>query len=366
MQASPITGTPPSELKDTAREAGVGIKETMDELYFRAFVDTGSWGDYGAAFELFDGEAQARAEADVEVLTLGPTAKDDFEALDGPSGTLTIAVLTDKKDAPATAIAEVQFLADAQGQGQHDDRDLEHRIVLPPTGRRRLDDLRLPRGSRRSGGRGTEPHGVAVMMRPKAGRGSRVARGGRRRDSAWRRSRRRPPRACPSCRSGRRTRSSVPRSRATSRSSSWSSGATRVRGRHWTKGLCDSIHILGINPKAKRATLVGIPRDSYVPIATGGTNKINVALAQGGAKGMIATVEDLTGVTFDYYVITGFDGMKRIFDALGRAQDRRPLLVRGTRGDLVPGREADAHRVRRRWSSRGPARRLRTATSIAR
>jgi hypothetical protein len=116
VQASPITLTPPSELKDTAREAGTGIKETMDELYFRAFVDTDSWGDYGAAFELFDGEAQARAEADVDVLTLGPTAKEDFEALDAASGTLTIAVLTDKKDAPATAIAEVQFLADAQGK----------------------------------------------------------------------------------------------------------------------------------------------------------------------------------------------------------------------------------------------------------
>jgi len=116
VHASPTTDTPPSELKDTAREAGVGIKETMDELYLRAFVDTGSWGDYGAAFELFDGEAQTRAEADVDVLTLGPSAKDDFETLDGQSGTLTIAVLTDKKDAPVTAIADVQFQADAQGK----------------------------------------------------------------------------------------------------------------------------------------------------------------------------------------------------------------------------------------------------------
>jgi hypothetical protein len=114
VQASPITATPPSELKDTARVAGTGIKETMDELYFRAFVDTGSWGDYGAAFDLFDGAAKTRAEADIEVLTLGPTAKDDVEALSAPSGTLTISVLTDKKDAPFTAVAEVQFLADAQ------------------------------------------------------------------------------------------------------------------------------------------------------------------------------------------------------------------------------------------------------------
>jgi hypothetical protein len=113
VQASPITDTPPSQLKDAAREAGNGIKETMDELYFRAFVDSGSWGDYGAAFELFEGQAVARAEADAEVLTLGPTANDDYETLDPTSATLTIAVLTDRKDVPVTAVAEVQFLADA-------------------------------------------------------------------------------------------------------------------------------------------------------------------------------------------------------------------------------------------------------------
>ncbi len=83
------------------------------------------------------------------------------------------------------------------------------------------------------------------------------------------------------------------------------------------RGLCDSIHVLGINPKAKRATLVGIPRDAYVPIPGGGTDKINTALAQGGVKGMIGTVEDLTGVTLDYYMLTGFDGLRRIFDSLG-------------------------------------------------
>jgi hypothetical protein len=114
VQAWPITDTPPSQLRDVAREAGTGVKESMDELYFRAFVDSSSWGDYGAAFELFDGQAAARAEGDAEVLTLGPTANDVFEALASPSGTLTIAVQTDKKDAPVTAVAEVQFLANAQ------------------------------------------------------------------------------------------------------------------------------------------------------------------------------------------------------------------------------------------------------------
>jgi LCP family protein required for cell wall assembly len=95
------------------------------------------------------------------------------------------------------------------------------------------------------------------------------------------------------------------------------------------RGLCDSIHVLGINPGAKRATLVGIPRDSYVTISTGGTNKINTALPQGGPEGMIDTVEDLTGVTLDYYVLTGFEGLKRIFDALGGLKIDIPYSFEG-------------------------------------
>jgi polyisoprenyl-teichoic acid--peptidoglycan teichoic acid transferase len=98
------------------------------------------------------------------------------------------------------------------------------------------------------------------------------------------------------------------------------------------RGLCDSIHILGINPRAKRATLVGIPRDAYVPIAAGGSNKINVALAQGGPQGMVETVENLTGVTFDYYVLTGFEGIKRIFEALGGLKIDVPYAFEGHEG----------------------------------
>lgn len=98
------------------------------------------------------------------------------------------------------------------------------------------------------------------------------------------------------------------------------------------RGLCDSIHILGINPKAKRATLVGIPRDSYVPLATGGTNKINAALAQGGPQAMIETVENLAGVRFDYYVLTGFVGMQRMVGALGGLKIDVPYAFTGHAG----------------------------------
>jgi len=83
------------------------------------------------------------------------------------------------------------------------------------------------------------------------------------------------------------------------------------------KGLSDSIHILGINPKKHRATLVGIPRDSSVPLASGGTGKINEAMAAGGPKATIATVERLTGIRFDYYALTGFNELIDAVDEIG-------------------------------------------------
>ena len=117
VQATPLSRTSRSELNDVAQEAGAGVKETMDELYFRAFVDEGSWGDYEAAFELFESGAAERAGSDADVLTLGTTANDDFEALDEASGTLTVSVLTDAKDAPVSAVAQVEFEATVEAQG---------------------------------------------------------------------------------------------------------------------------------------------------------------------------------------------------------------------------------------------------------
>jgi polyisoprenyl-teichoic acid--peptidoglycan teichoic acid transferase len=111
-------------------------------------------------------------------------------------------------------------------------------------------------------------------------------------------------------------------------------GSDARPGTAMERGLCDSIHILGINPRMHRASLVGIPRDSYVPVSGGGTNKINVACAQGGPETMVATVEDLTGVTFDYYVITGFGGFSQIFDGLGGLRIDVPYDFEGHAGTV--------------------------------
>lgn len=115
VQVSPTSHTPPAQLGDVASDAGDGVRETMDQLYFNAFVDTEQWGDYAEAYALFDGEAAVSAEGDADVLTLGPTAADTYETVEPTSGSLSISVLTNAKDAPISAVAEVEFIAEATG-----------------------------------------------------------------------------------------------------------------------------------------------------------------------------------------------------------------------------------------------------------
>ncbi len=78
----------------------------------------------------------------------------------------------------------------------------------------------------------------------------------------------------------------------------------------------DSLHILAINPARHKATLVGIPRDAFVDLAGQGQNKINTALFFGGPDLVVATVEQLTGLTFDYWVMTGFEGFTTMVDGV--------------------------------------------------
>lgn len=104
------------------------------------------------------------------------------------------------------------------------------------------------------------------------------------------------------------------------------SGARRYgRGGRYETGRSDSIHIIAINPRLKKATVVGIPRDAYIPIACGSSpNKINAAsffggLSNRGPECMVRTVEGLSGgrIKFDYYMVGGFEQLEDAVNALG-------------------------------------------------
>jgi LCP family protein required for cell wall assembly len=105
------------------------------------------------------------------------------------------------------------------------------------------------------------------------------------------------------------------------------------------KGLGDSIHLIGVNAAKRRASILGFPRDSFVPTTCAGTGKINDALAAGGPACMVATVERLTGIQIDYWVLAGFDGVKNAVDEIGRLTIDIPFSMHDSfaKSDFRPG-----------------------------
>ncbi len=63
--------------------------------------------------------------------------------------------------------------------------------------------------------------------------------------------------------------------------------------------------------------MLAVPRDTLVDIPGVGEDKINAAFATGGPDLTAETVENLTGVTVDDYVVVNFGGVQDIVDAMG-------------------------------------------------
>ncbi|ADU01575.1 LCP family protein [Mycolicibacterium gilvum] len=76
------------------------------------------------------------------------------------------------------------------------------------------------------------------------------------------------------------------------------------------------VHLPGIGSSTP-ATMVSIPRDSYVPIPEYGSDKINAAFSLGGPPLLAQTVEQATGLRIDHYAEVGFGGFAGMVDAVG-------------------------------------------------
>ena len=99
------------------------------------------------------------------------------------------------------------------------------------------------------------------------------------------------------------------------------SGAPRFgRGGSMESGRADALQLVIIDTARRRGAVVSFPRDSYVPIPGHGTSKINAAMAFGGPRLLVATFEQLTGLTIDYYALTSFDGLTDIVNKVGGVQ----------------------------------------------
>ncbi|WP_431218772.1 LCP family protein [Leifsonia xyli] len=90
----------------------------------------------------------------------------------------------------------------------------------------------------------------------------------------------------------------------------------------------DTMMVLHIPANGKSATLISLPRDSWVEVPGHGMNKLNAAFSLGGggsdptagAKLLIQTVQNLTGLSIDHYVRVSLLGFYTIAKALGPVQ----------------------------------------------
>lgn len=88
------------------------------------------------------------------------------------------------------------------------------------------------------------------------------------------------------------------------------------------RSRADAIHIAGINTRTMKGGILNFPRDSWVNIPGAGISKMNEALYRGGPRLLAQTLENLTGIRIDYWIMTGFQGFVRALRAVGRVPYR--------------------------------------------
>ena len=116
-------------------------------------------------------------------------------------------------------------------------------------------------------------------------------------------------------------------------------GSGAREGENVMRSLGDSLHLIFLNPAKKRAVLVGVPRDSYMPIPGRGSGKINSSMVYGGPDLLVQTMEQNFGVTIDYWALTTFWGFTDMVNDVGglTVDVPFPMVDSYSRTDFSPG-----------------------------
>ena len=75
--------------------------------------------------------------------------------------------------------------------------------------------------------------------------------------------------------------------------------------------------IVQVSGDRQEVSVVSIPRDTWVEVPGYGQAKINAAYSYGGPSLAIQTVEQLTGVHIDHFVIADFESFEALTDEIG-------------------------------------------------
>jgi LCP family protein required for cell wall assembly len=89
----------------------------------------------------------------------------------------------------------------------------------------------------------------------------------------------------------------------------------------------DAIHVLAVNPKLHRGTIINIPRDTCAAIPGYGTTKINAANAYGGPPLTAQVVGAMLGVHLTYSVLVDFAGFIALVNGAGGVTVNIPFTM---------------------------------------
>jgi LCP family protein required for cell wall assembly len=101
----------------------------------------------------------------------------------------------------------------------------------------------------------------------------------------------------------------------------------------------DAIHLIGVNPALRQATILDIPRDTGMAIPGHGTDKVNSSHAYGGPRLQADTIGAAVGVQIPYVIDADFDGFVGMVDGMGGLTVNVPYRMQDpfSGADFQPG-----------------------------
>ncbi len=82
-------------------------------------------------------------------------------------------------------------------------------------------------------------------------------------------------------------------------------------------GNSDVMIVMSVNAGSKKLSLTSFMRDLYADIPGYGVHKLNYAYAAGGAKTLMATLENNYELSIDNYAVVDFETMAKVVDLVG-------------------------------------------------